>query len=152
MIVKARIAELKAACRAALDWYGPDGDHIGDPARSQLLQALGLPTDYTGPYLPELVDKLSAENAVLRSQIQAARRGETVQWVDFPQGPGIYWYLEPDADPTVCVVEDYGDTLHVLRPGTDWDLVLEDCRNLAILWALITPPRVDATAWIRNIP
>jgi len=40
--------ELEAACRAALDWYGPDGDHIHEPQRSQLLRALGLPGNYVG--------------------------------------------------------------------------------------------------------
>ena len=34
------VTELEAACRAALDWYGPDGDHISDPVRTQLLRAL----------------------------------------------------------------------------------------------------------------
>ena len=29
-----------AACQAALDWYGLDGDHISDPVRQQLLKAI----------------------------------------------------------------------------------------------------------------
>lgn len=35
-----RNADLLAACREALLWYGPDGDHIGDPARPLLLAAI----------------------------------------------------------------------------------------------------------------
>ena len=37
-----RIAELEAACEVALAWYGPDGDHISEPARGLLRLALGL--------------------------------------------------------------------------------------------------------------
>jgi hypothetical protein len=32
--------ELLTACRVALDQYGPDGDHISEPARSILLAAI----------------------------------------------------------------------------------------------------------------
>jgi len=32
--------DLYAACREALDWYGPDGDHIGEPWRGLLRAAL----------------------------------------------------------------------------------------------------------------
>ncbi len=32
--------DLLAACQAALDWYGPDGDHITDPERGRLLAAI----------------------------------------------------------------------------------------------------------------
>lgn len=33
-------AELLAACKEALLWYGPDGDHVSDPARGLLLAAI----------------------------------------------------------------------------------------------------------------
>lgn len=32
--------QLLDACREALLWYGPDGDHIGDPARPLLIAAI----------------------------------------------------------------------------------------------------------------
>lgn len=33
-------AQMLEACKAALAWYGPDGDHISDPARSLLVKAI----------------------------------------------------------------------------------------------------------------
>ena len=38
--LRATNAALLAACRSALTWYGPDGDHITDPTRALLLAAI----------------------------------------------------------------------------------------------------------------
>jgi len=38
-----RITELEAACNAALNWRGLDGDGISQPALDQLRRAVGLP-------------------------------------------------------------------------------------------------------------
>jgi hypothetical protein len=37
--------ELLAACRAALAWYGLDGDHLTDPARALLVTAIAKALD-----------------------------------------------------------------------------------------------------------
>ena len=46
----AHIRELEDACRAALAWYGPDGDHIHEPVRGQLRRALGLTEEMEDGY------------------------------------------------------------------------------------------------------
>ena len=56
------IKELEAACAAALAWYGPDGDHISEPQRSQLRRALNMPDDsatgWLRPRIPANADLL----------------------------------------------------------------------------------------------
>jgi hypothetical protein len=38
--LEAQRAALLVACQEALAWYGPDGVHIGEPWRSQLIAAI----------------------------------------------------------------------------------------------------------------
>lgn len=68
------------------------------------------------------------------------------EWIDLPDKPGAYWYLEPGREPVIRVVEYMDDILCVLKPGDDWELELEDYRGLPAMWALITPPSIGALA------
>ena len=90
--LKVRIAKLEAACRAALDWYGPDGDHIHDPAHAQLLRALGLPSDYAGRDLLEHIAELEALVKELADEVEASVKHEYGQQVH----PSQVWRYERD--------------------------------------------------------
>ena len=86
----AHIAELEVACESALNWYGPDGDHINEPQRSQLLRALGKPGDFVGgdardAYITELETKV----ANLRNMLKWAREFASPP-IDYGYFPGEY--------------------------------------------------------------